>query len=327
MIMNIQLENRLIAHTTHCAMGTVMTHKAFGSYAEDSLAAVCGEVARIEGLLSRFLSGSEISRINGSAGIKSEKVSLETYDVLSKAVEFSRSFPGCFDVTIEPLVTLWSIGKESFAQPDESSIKQVLPLVNYRDLILDPWESTAGLRNVGQSVDLGGIGKGFAGDRIREVFKKFGISSAYSNLGGNVVTVGAKPDGSPWQIGIQHPRQENSVIGSVSVVNQTVVTSGDYQRYFTDGQGKRHHHILDPTTGHPAESGLISVSIVAEKSLAADPLSTILFVAGMEKGLTFLRSFPQTEAILVDSDLKVYVTQGLRTRFQVDKGIAVTILN
>ena len=321
------MENRPAAQTTHCAMGTVMTHKAFGLHAEDSLAAVCREVAWIEGLLSRFLPDSEISRVNGSAGMKSEKVSLETYDVLSKAVEFSRCFPGCFDVTIEPLVTLWHIGKESLAQPDASSIKQVLPLVNYRDLILDPCEMTAGLRNAGQSVDPGGIGKGFAGDRIREVFKGLGISSACSNLGGNVVTVGAKPDGSPWQIGIQHPRQENKLVGSVSVVNQTVVTSGDYQRCFTDSQGKRHHHILDPTTGYPAESGLISVSIVAENSLAADALSTVLFVAGMEKGLEFLKSFPQTEAILVGSDLQVYVTQGLRYRFQAAKGIEVTILD
>jgi thiamine biosynthesis lipoprotein len=318
---------RLTAQTTHCAMGTVMTHKAFGLHAEDSLAAACNEVARLEGLLSRFLPASEISRVNASAGIRSEKVSLETYDVLSKAVEFSRSFPGCFDVTVQPLVTLWSAAKESLAQPDGSSIRQVLPLVNYRDLTLDPWEMTAGLRNVGQCIDLGGIGKGFAGDKIVDVFKGFGISSAYSNLGGNVVTLGAKPDGSPWRIGIQHPRHDNRLIGSVSVVNQTVVTSGDYQRTFTDAQGKRHHHILDPTTGYPSESGLISVSIVTDKSVAADPLSTILFVAGMEKGLEFLRSFPQTEAILVDSSLHVYVTQGLRTRFQADKGIEVTILD
>jgi thiamine biosynthesis lipoprotein len=321
------MENRPAAQTIHCAMGTIMTHKAFGLHAEDSLEAVCREVAWIEGLLSRFLPDSDISRVNGSAGIKSEKASLETYNVLSKAVELSRCFPGCFDVTIGPLVTLWKIGKGSCAQPDESSIKQVLPLVNYRDLILDPREITAGLRNVGQSVDLGGIGKGFAGDKILEVFKRFGISSAYSNLGGNVVTLGAKPDGSPWHVGIQHPRQENRLIGSVSVVNQTVVTSGDYQRYFADSQGKRHHHILDPTTGYPAESGLISVSIVTEKSVAADTLSTIVFVAGMEKGLAFLRSFPETEAILVDSDLQVYVTQGLRYRFQTDKGIEVTILD
>lgn len=321
------MENRPVAQTTHCAMGTVMAHKAFGWHAEDGLEAVCREIAWIEGLLSRFLPDSEISRVNRSAGIKNERVSLETYDVLSKAIEFSRSFPGCFDVTIQPLVTLWHSARESLAQPEESSIRHVLPLVNYRDVILDPWEMTAGLRHAGQSLDLGGIGKGFAGDRILEVFQRFGISSAYSNLGGNVVTLGSKPDGSPWQIGIQHPRQENSLIGSVSVVSQTVVTSGDYQRCFTDSRGKRHHHILDPTTGYPAESGLISVSIVAIKSVVADTLSTILFVAGMEKGLHFLSSVPQTEAILVDSNLNVYVTQGLRTRFQADKGIAVTILD
>jgi thiamine biosynthesis lipoprotein len=321
------MENRLVAQTTHCAMGTVMTHRAFGSYAQDSLTAVRSEVTRLEGLLSRFLPDSDISRVNGSAGRKSERVSRATYDVLSEAVEFSRSCPGCFDVTVEPLVTLWNAARESGARPDASSIRQILPLVNYRDLILDPRAMTAELRNGGQAVGLGGIGKGFAGDRILEVFKRFGVSSAYSNLGGNVVTLGAKPDGSPWHVGIQHPRQEEGLIGAVSVVNQTVVTSGDYQRYFTDGQGKRQHHILDPMNGYPSESGLISVSIISDKSVLADTLSTILFVAGMEKGLAILRSFPGTEAILVDSDLQVYVTLGLKTRFQADKGIEVTILD
>ncbi|HSR32772.1 MAG TPA: FAD:protein FMN transferase [Anaerolineae bacterium] len=321
------MEYRLVAQTTHCAMGTVMAHKAFGVYAKEALAAVRREVSGIEERLSCFLPESEISRVNRSAGKKSEKVTRETHDVLSTAAEFSRSFPGCFDVTIGPLVSLWKVGKESSVQPDDSSIRQALPLVNYRDLILNPGKRTAGLRNAGQSVDLGAIGKGVAGDKIVEVFKRFGISSAFSNLGGNVVTVGAKPDGSPWQIGIQHPRQQNGLIGSVAVVNQTVVTSGDHQRCFMDSRGKRHHHILDPTTGYPADSGLISVSIVTDRSVAADPLSTIVFVAGMEKGLTILRSFPQTEAILVDSDLYVYVTQGLRSRFQAAKGIAVTILD
>jgi thiamine biosynthesis lipoprotein len=304
-----------------------MAHKAFGLNAKDSLKAVCREATRIEGLLSRFLPDSEISRVNGSAGIKNERVSRETYEVLSRAVEFSRCFAGCFDVTIGPLVTLWKMAKDSGSQPAESSIKQVLPLVNYRDLILDPGEIKAGLRNVGQSVDLGGIAKGFAGDKIVAVFREYGISSAYSNLGGNVVALGAKPDGSPWQIGFQHPRADNRLIGSVSVMNQTVVTSGDYQRCFIDSRGKKHHHILDPTTGYPSESGLFSVSIVTETSLVADTLSTVLFVAGIKKGLEFLRSFAKTEAIFVDSDLQVYVTQGLRNRFQPAKGIEVTILN
>jgi thiamine biosynthesis lipoprotein len=308
-------------------MGTVMTHRAFGKHAEACLQAVCGEVARLERLLSRFLPGSEINRVNRSAGKECERVGRETYDVLSEAVEFSRSYPGCLDVTIGPLVSLWRIARETSAQPDESDISRVLPLVNHRDLVLNPRRRTAGLRKAGQSVDLGGIGKGFAGDRILGVYRRYGVSSAYSNLGGNVVTVGARPDGTPWQIGIQHPRQEDRLIGSVSVANQSVVTSGDYQRYWTDRQGRRHHHILDPATGHPAQSGLISVSIVAERSMAADALSTIVFVAGIEKGLAIVRGFRQAEAILVDTDVKVYVTRGLRDRFHADKGIEPTILS
>lgn len=320
-------QNGPVAQVTQPAMGTVMTHKAFGRRAEDSLAAVCREVTRIEGLLSRFLPGSEINQLNRSAGRASERVSRETYDLLSQAVEFSRSFPGCFDVTIGPLVALWRAARESSARPDDESIKQVLPLVNHRDLVLDPRQRTAGLRKAGQSIDLGGIGKGFAGDRILEVYRRLGISSAYSNLGGNVVTLGAKPDGSPWHIGIQHPRQEDKVIGSVSVVGQTVVTSGDYQRYFTDSRGKRRHHILDPRTGYPAESGLVSVTAVSDRSVAADALSTILFVAGMEKGPEWLKAAPQTGAILVDSDLQVYVTRGLKDRFQAADGIRLAILD
>jgi FAD:protein FMN transferase len=321
------LENKLAAQTTHCAMGTVMTHKAFGVFAEDSLEMVQREIAWLEGLFSRFLPDSEISRINRSAGIQRERVSPETFELLSNALEFSRDFPGTFDVTIAPVVRLWHEARKTLAQPDETSLRRALALVNDRDLILDPQEMTAGLRNVGQSIDLGGIAKGFAGDRILEVFKEFGVCSAYSNLGGNVVTLGAKPDGSPWRIGIQHPRQENRIIGSVSVVSQSVVTSGDYQRFYTDRRGIRRHHILDPRSGYPAEAGWISVSVVCERSLTADALSTLLFVAGREKALEFLADLPQTEAIFVDPDLRVYVTAGLRTRFQADQGIEVKILD
>ena len=320
------MDTAMAAQVTRLAMGTVMTHKAFGPGAEDCLAAVCTEVDRLEKALSRFLPDSDISRINRSAGMQCQVVSADTYEVLAEAMRFSRACQGCFDVTIGPLVGLWQRNTEAGMPPDASSIRQVLPLVNDQDLLLDPRQRTAGLRKVGQSVDLGGIGKGFAGDRIVRIYRQCGIASAYSNLGGNVVTVGARPDGSPWHIGIQHPRHENALIGAVSVMNQTVVTSGDYQRCFTDGRGKRHHHILDPTTGYPAESGLISVSIVANRSLAADALSTIVFVAGLEKGLGFLRGLTQTEAVLVDSGLNVYVTQGLRARFRAAEGVAVKIL-
>jgi len=312
---------------THYAMGTVMAHQAFGLRAQDCLAAVCSEVDRIERLLSRFLPDSDISRINDAAGIGRERVSRDTFEVLSKAVEYGRRHPGCFDITIAPLVMLWSAARETRLPPDAERIRQVLPLVNCEDLLLDPWDMTAGLRFAGQSIDLGGIGKGFAGDRIVEVFKQFGVTSAYANLGGNVVALGAKPDGSPWQIGIQHPRQEGRLIGSVAVEDQTVVTSGDYQRYFIDRSGQRRHHILNPLSGYPASAGLVSVTVVSAQSITADALSTILFIAGMERGLDILMQYADAEAVFVDEALRVLVTQGLKYRFQPAPGLDVTILD
>lgn len=320
-------ESGMIAQQTHCAMGTIVSHKAFGIYAEESLLAVRSEIERLEKLFSRFLPQSEISLVNQAAGIRSEKVSLDTFEVLSTAVEFSAHCRGLLDITINPLVDLWCSAKDSFSPPDETKIKDVLALVNYTDLYLDAEQRTAGLHNIGQSIDLGGIGKGYTANKIVEMYQTFGIRSAFSNLGGNVVTLGTKPDGSPWKIGIRHPRQEKRLIGVVSAVNQTVVTSGDYQRYFTGKNGKRYHHILDPLNGYPAESGLISVSIVTDDSMTADALSTMVFMAGMEKGLELLRGYPQTEAILVDSDEEVFVTKGLIDCFQADKSIRLNNLH
>jgi thiamine biosynthesis lipoprotein len=323
----IQVNSTAVAQSMNHGMSTVMTHKAFGKHAEESLRAVRDEAVRLEELLSCFIPGSAISRINRSAGMKCEGLSGDTYEVLSRAIEFSRYCQGLFDVTIGPLVTLWNNGKDTCRPPEHSRIRQVLPLVDYTDLLLDPCKKTAGLQRIGQSIDLGGIGKGFAGDKFLEVFKKYGISSAYTNIGGNVAALGTKPDGSPWRVGIQHPRQENSLIGLVSVADKAVVTSGDYQRYFIGNNGKRYHHILDPSTGYPAESGVVSVTIVAESSTVADALSTILFVAGMEKGLELLGRFPGAEAVLVDMDLQVYITAGLMEYFQAREGISVNILN
>ena len=142
-----------------------------------------------------------------------------------------------------------------------------------------------------------------------------------------MAALGTKPDGSPWHVGIRHPRRENSLIGLVSVADRAVVTSGDYQRYFLGNSGKRYHHILDPFAGYPAESGLVSVTVVAHSSMDADALSTILFIAGMEKGLELLKRFSGAEAVFVDSDLQVYVTEGLKDSFQAAEGVNIKIMD
>jgi len=307
------------AQLTHHAMGTVMAHHAYGPRAQEALAAACQEVARLEALLSRFLPASDIGRINaaatGAGGARPVPIALETYELLALAADFARRLPDSFDPTIAPLVDLWRAAQAAGDPPDPPSVARVLPLVDHRDLLLDPWARTARLRRPGQALDLGGIGKGYAGDRVLEVLREYGVTSAYANLGGNVVTLGSRPDGSPWQIGIQHPRREGAILGAVALAGGCVVTSGDYQRCFTDRQGIRRHHLLDPATGYPADSGLISVSIVADQATAADLVSTAVFIAGLERGLGFLQH-ARAEAILVDSALRLYVTRGLRSRFR-----------
>ncbi|WP_334075935.1 MULTISPECIES: FAD:protein FMN transferase [Paenibacillus] len=305
-------------------MGTKLWHKAYGKSAENALQAVEAEVKRLERLLSRFAPDSDIAKINRLAGRGKVELSPEAFEVLALAGRFSGLCRGAFDITIGPLVELWDY-KNATAAPDHERIREALSLVNYADLRLESMTQTAGLRVRGQSIDLGAIGKGYASDKLIEVFRRFGVASAFSNLGGNVAVLGAKPDGAPWRVGIRHPRRENRLIGAVDVVDRAVVTSGDDQRYFIDAMGIRRHHLLDPATGYPADAGLISVTIVADSAAAADALSTAVFVAGMERGLSFLRGFPGAEAVFVDRRGQVYVTPGLKNHFQAQEGLAAVI--
>ncbi len=312
------------AQAAHEGMGTLLMHKAYGRHPLRALRAVQREVGRLERLLSRFDPKSEISRINRSAGLGRIKLSRETYALLSKAQELSFLSGGAFDITIGPLISLWDY-KHSKVVPDEAAVLKAISLVGFSDLQLDADSMTAKLMQPGQMIDLGGVGKGYASDKAMEVFRSHGITSAFTNIGGNVSTLHSKPDGSPWQVGIRHPRQEDQLIGAVSVSGQSVVTSGDYERYFIDRQGVRRHHLLDPLTGYPAESELVSVTVVHESALLADALSTAVFVSGMEKGLKLLEKIPSAQAVLVDQDLAVHVTKGLKDHFEPARGIRADI--
>lgn len=305
-------------------MGTGFLHKAYGPNAKKALQAIHAEVQRLECLLSRFQAESDITRINRLAGRGKAEIRPETYEVLAMARQFSELYEGAFDVTIGPLVKLWDYPRT--VVPADERIKGVLPLVNHQDLRLEASTRMAGLRYVGQSIDLGAVGKGYVSDKLLAMLLRFGVTAAFSNLGGNVAVLGTKPDGSPWRIGIRDPRSENQMIGAVEVINQAVVTSADDQRYFIDTKGKRRHHLLDPATGYPADQGLISVTIVADSAAVADALATAAFVAGLNRARQLLDSFPGSEAVFVDKDQRVYVTSGLKERFLASTGTEVTIV-
>jgi FAD:protein FMN transferase len=317
-------DNEVWAQAIHEGMGTLLMHKAYGHHPLWALRAVRREVKRLERLLSRFDTRSEISRINHAAGLGRIKISRETYALLSKAQEISKFSGGAFDITVGPLISLWDY-KHSKCVPEEAAILKVLSLVGFSSLMLDADSLTARLLHPGQMIDLGGVGKGYASDKAMDVFRIRGVTSAFTNIGGNVSTLGSKPDGSPWQVGIRHPRQEDQLIGAVKVSGQSVVTSGDYERYFIDQQGVRRHHLLDPKTGYPAESGLVSVTVVHDSAMMADALSTAIFVSGMEKGSKLLDQIPSAQAVLVDESLAVHVTRGLKDCFEPARGIRAEI--
>ncbi|MEL4106652.1 FAD:protein FMN transferase [Oscillospiraceae bacterium WX1] len=298
------------AETKFYGMGTQMAYRAIGRRSEKALRAVQAASHRLERLLSRFIPESDIARLNCAAGVRCENISAETFAVLREALRLSELSDGLFDPTVGPLVDVWDY-KHAVSPPADKTIKEAVSIVNFRDLELHTGDQTGFLKKCGQSLDLGGIGKGFASDCFMQIFKKCGLSSAFSNIGGNVSTLGSRPDGSAWRVGIRHPRNEG-LIGAVEVINQAVVTSGDYERFFTDRFGRRYHHILNPRTGYPAMSGLISVTIVCDSAITADALSTAVFVAGLDIGIELIKKIPTTQAVLIDKDLNVYFTAGLR---------------
>lgn len=305
-------------------MGTEMLHRAYGVNSEKALEAVKEEAQRLEKLLSRFEDGSDIARINAASGTKGERISDETFAILSRAISFSELSDGLFDITITPLVELWDY-KNAKSAPSAEKIAETLRLVSFKDLVLNEEGLIAKLSRAGQAIDLGGIAKGYASDMFMEVFKRHGVKSAFSNIGGNVSTLGAKPDGQSFKVGIRHPREEG-LLGAVETAGEAVVTSGDYERFFVGDEGKRYHHILSPKTGYPAEAGLISVTVVAKSAMDADALSTALFVAGLEKGEAILKKCPWAEAVLADSGMNVYITHGLEGRIEATEGIRLRLI-
>lgn len=296
-------------------MGTIISVRVYGKNAQVAADEAMKLIAGIEEKMTINKPGGEINPLNEQAGKGMVKVSEDTMHVMETAVKFAKLSEGVFDVTIGPLVKEWGIFTDHPKVPDPATINALRKLTDYRELKLDRGSLTAGLAREGQIADLGGIAKGYAGDAVISLYKKLGIKSGYINLGGNVVALGSKPDGTPWRIGVQNPRGENGrYIGIINIKDKAIVSSGDYERFF-EKDGKRYHHILDPRTGYPAESDLIGTTIVADKSIEADALSTSTFILGLEKGMKLVESLDGIEAVFVTRDKKVYATKGLKDTF------------
>lgn len=298
-------------------LGTVVDIKIYDKASEDIFKDVFSILDNIEKKMSINLKDSEISKINNNAGIKEVIVSPETLYVIDRGKYYSSLSNENFDISIGPLVKLWGIGSENPHLPSSKELKAAIQLIDYNDILIDKNKSSVKLARKGMMLDLGGIAKGFAADEIARYLHTKGIENAIINLGGNVYAMGQNPALRPWNIGVQNPfDSRGKYIGILHIKNKTVVTSGIYERYF-EKNGKKYHHILNPFTGYPVENSLASVSIVADKSIDADALSTTLFSLGIEKGSQLAESLDGVDAIFITKDKKVYITSGIKNIFEI----------
>ena len=292
------------------AMDTVMTITVYGDSAQDAEKACENEIYRLDNLLSTGASASEIAVLNTNGG---GTVSDETAGLLRAAIDLYGLTDGAFDITVYPVVSAWGFYSGDYKVLNSSDLTPLLKLVGSDKLQLAG--NTVTFDIPGMAVDLGGIGKGYASDRLRTVLQEQGITSALASLGGNVVAYGSKPDGSDWSIAVQDPDNPSGYTGILQVSDKMVITSGGYQRYFEMG-GKTYHHIVDPRTGVPADSGLKSVTIVSEDGTTADGLSTALFIMGKDAAVEFWGAHRDLfDAVLETTDGQIYVTAGLRDSF------------
>lgn len=297
------------------ALGTANFITAFGCVGDSAIRLARDRVLEVDDEMSAFKPGSDISILNDSSGCGPVRLHGETVALLNRALEYSRLSGGAFDCTVRPLTKLWGIGKKGDYVPTVREITELLPFIGYNGLEIDAEESTAALAIKEMAVDLGGIAKGFAADEAKRILAECGVVSALVNLGGNIATLGCRPDGHPWRIGIQNPlAATGEFLGVLSVSDKTVVTSGCNERFFIR-DGVRYHHILDPRTGRPAQSGLLSVTAVCGSSTDADALTTALFVLGRERGTALLQK-TGAEAVFISDDLAITATDGLAGTFE-----------
>ncbi len=295
---------------------TVVNITTYGKLEQSIYQEIWQALDQIDQTMSMGIAESEIAAINKAAGQAPVVVSDAVYQLIKEALTYSE-ISDDFDISIGALVQLWDIGGDNPHLPEAAEIERVLQTINYRDVVLDDAAQSVFLSRENMAIDLGSIAKGYAADLTRQILLKHGVDKAIINFGGNILTIGNKLDGTPWNIGIQDPlRPHGSYLGIYQSVDHAVVTSGIYERYF-EKDGRRYHHILSPKDGYPIDNELASVSIIASQSTICDALSTLIFAQGVERGLKIIEDMPDVEAIFITREKTVIVSDGLKDSFRI----------
>ena len=303
---------------TEFMMDTVMTIRIYDKSDERILDKAFKRLEEIENKMSATIESSEVNKINNNAGIKPVQVSPDTYFVLKEAKEHAEISMGAYEPTIGPLVKLWNIQSKDINRewiPDSEDIEKIKLLVDYNNLeLLD--DNMVYLKEKDMRLDLGGIVKGYATDEVRRVLNENGVNIAIIDLGGNIYAHGIKAENTPWKIGVQNPWEHTGdPLGVIEIEDQSIVTSGDYERFF-QLKGEKYHHIIDVKTGYPSNNEITGVTIVADRSIDGDALSTTMFVLGVDKGMELAKSIEGIDVIFITKDRLIYLSPGIKDKFK-----------
>ena len=296
------------------AMDTYMEFTAYGRGGQQAVEKAAKEVQRLDALLSAQNEESQVYALNQRGSLE---VSDDLAEIIQRGKEIFQETDGLFDDTIYPLMELWGFPTGEYHVPSGEEIENLLPDVDGGTVEISGNTVTLG---EGQQIDLGGIAKGYTGEKMTEIFQGYGVSSAMVSLGGNIQAIGTKPDGSSWRVGIRDPKgSQQDYAGVLQVQNEAVVTSGGYERYFEE-DGRTYIHIIDPRTGYPVENDLLSVTIVSPDGTLADGLSTALYIMGYDKAVQFWEQHQdEFDVILITADEQIHVSKKLQDSFQSDK--------
>lgn len=294
---------------TVCEITVIDTNK---TRAQEALETAFEEIKRIDRLCG-YEKDSQVSQISANAGKRPVKVDPELFKLIEESIRISELTGGAFDITVGPLVSLWGFDKHNPALPPAGKIKRVLPLVNYKNIRMDSKNSSVFLLKPGMKLDLGGIAKKYTMRTVMKKLQGMGIKKAMVNLGGDIQVRGGALGKNPWKIGLQHPRKTDQLVTIFKYNDKTIITSGDYERYFFHN-GVRYHHIFNPHTGYPTK-GIISATVLTDGPILADALATAVFVLGEKKGLALIEKIPDTDLILITESkkgTKIILSRGLK---------------
>jgi thiamine biosynthesis lipoprotein len=274
--------------------------------------AAFSEIERLEAIFSSYIPTSDVSRISKAAGVGPVSVSPEVIEVLGVSKKISELTRGAFDPTVGVLNNVWDFSGEDGYVPSEEEVKDLLPFVDYKKILIHENSAKAGLSAAGMRLNLGGVAKGYIVGKAQEALKRAGVEWGIIKAGGDMA-IFQKGSGEPFTVGIQNPREAGRLLGKITITKGAVATSGDYERFFVK-DGVRYHHILDPVTGYPARRSR-SVTIIADDPTGADGLSTGVFVMGAKEGMELIEGLDGVEAVIVDSEGRVQVSLGLKESF------------